>query len=121
MAILVYLTSLLIIFSKYLDCYTTSSQITLMSQERNPLARKLMAQFGIHTTIWGILGFTILNVIVSVYLLFVYYNMFYYKVLYVLIGLFVSTIQFAVAHTNQTKRLNVCTRLMVKLYEQKIK
>ncbi|MBV6474452.1 MAG: hypothetical protein JPMHGGIA_02761 [Saprospiraceae bacterium] len=117
MTTIVYIISALIIFSKYLDCYTTSSQITSVNQERNPLARKIMKRLGVHTTIWGIFGLTIIIVLVSIWLLFSFYDSTFYKIIFIAIGLFVALTQFAVAHTNKTKRLNIFTKfLLTKMY-----
>src|SRR5690554_2269466 len=104
MNICIYIVSFLIILSKYLDCYTTSFQITSLSQERNPLARRMMKIFGVHATIWGIFILSIIIVTISVWLLFAYYDTTIYKTLFIIIGLLVSIAQFAVAHTNKTKR-----------------
>ncbi len=116
MEIFIYIISLLIILSKYLDCYTTSSQITSITQEKNPLARKFMRQFGVHTTIWAIFGLTIIIVVLSVWLISVYYNTTTHKVIFIFLGMMVSIAQFAVAHTNKTKQLNFITKLILKFY-----
>jgi hypothetical protein len=92
-------------------------QITSISQERNPIARKIMKQFGIHATIWGIFIISVIIVSVSVWLLFVYYDTTTNKTLFIIIGLLVSISQFAVAHTNKTKRLNIFTKLLLKAYK----
>jgi len=116
MKICIYIVSFLIILSKYLDCYTTSIQIKSISQERNPLAKRIMKHFGVHTTIWVIFVLSIIIVSVSVWLLFTYYDSTIYKTLFIIIGLLVSIAQFAVAHTNKTKRLNIFTKLLLKVY-----
>jgi len=116
MNVFIFIVSFLIILSKYLDCYTTSIQITSISQEKNPLAKRIMKRFGIYTTIWGILAFSITIVILSVWFLFAYYDTTIYKTLFIIIGLLVSTAQFSVAHTNKTKRLNIFTKLLLKVY-----
>ncbi len=119
MTVVIYIISASIIISKFLDCYTTTSQITSVSQERNPLARKVMKRFGIHTTIWGIFGLTIIIVGISIWLLFRFYDTTFYKVFYIALGLLVTLTQFAVAHTNKTKRLNKFTRfLLTKMYRR---
>lgn len=119
MTVVIYIISALIIISKFLDCYTTTSQITSVTQERNPLARKVMKRFGIHTTIWVIFGFTIIIVGISIWLLFSFYDSIFYKVIYIALGLVVALTQFAVAHTNKTKRLNIFTRiLLTKMYNR---
>ncbi|HMY43749.1 MAG TPA: hypothetical protein PLJ37_11500 [Chitinophagales bacterium] len=119
MTAIIYIVSFLVVMSKFLDCYTTSSQITSVEQERNPLARKIMNRYGIHTTIWGIFGLTIIIVGISIWLLFNFYNTTLYKVFYIVLGLIVALTQFAVAHTNKTKRLNIFTRfLLTKMYKR---
>jgi hypothetical protein len=87
-----------------------------VNQERNPIARKIMKLFGIHTTIWAVFGLSIIIVGVSVWLLNSFYNKLFYKVLYISLGIFIAFTQFAVAHTNKTKRLNIFTRLLLKKY-----
>lgn len=119
MTAIIYIVSLLIVISKFLDCYTTSSQITSVKQEKNPLVRKIMKRCGIHTTIWVIFGFTIIFVGFSIWLLFSFYDTTFYKVFYIAIGLIVALTQFAVAHTNKTKRLNIFTKfLLTKMYRR---
>lgn len=115
MEILVYIVCFLMVFSKFLDCYTTSSKITTITQEKNPLARKLMTLFGVHTTIWGIFGLTILIVVLSVWLLKTFCNTTIYKVVFIHLGILVSVTQFAVAHTNWSKRPNFLTKFLLKL------
>jgi hypothetical protein len=116
MIILIWIVSFLIIISKFLDCYTTSTQITDLNQERNPLARKVMERIGIHTTIWTIFGLSIIIVGLSIWVLFVFYNTIVYKVLFISLGTFIAFTQFAVAHTNMTKRLNFFTKILLKYY-----
>lgn len=112
----IWIVSFLIISSKFLDCYTTSSQITSTNQERNPIARIIMKRFGIHTTIWTIFSLSIIIVGLAVWLLFTFYNTTFYKALFVSLGVFITFTQFAVAYTNKTKRLNIFTKLLLKKY-----
>lgn len=116
--IIVYIISILIILSKFLDCWTTSIQITNPNQERNPLARKLFNRFGSQTVIWAIFGLTILIVGINLLFLFLFYNTNLYKILFCIIGLLVSIVQFAVAHTNKTRRLNLVTKFLMKKYSK---
>jgi len=116
MNIAIGIISFLIVSSKYFDCYTTSIQITSVNQERNPIARNIMKIFGIHTTIWSVFGLSIIIVGLSVWLLFTFYNTSFYKALFVSFGTFITFTQFAVAHTNKTKRLNLFTKILLKKY-----
>jgi hypothetical protein len=109
----IYIITFLIILSKYADCHTTATQISAIHQERNPLARKLMHKFGIQPTIWGIFLLSIVITLLSLWLLVAYFNSHPMKLLYILFGALTTIIQFAVAHTNQTKRLNRITRFLL--------
>lgn len=117
MNIFIWIVSFLIIISKFLDCYTTSIQITSLNQERNPIARKVMKKFGIHTTIWTVFGISIVIVGISIWLLFAFYNTVPYKISYIFLGAIVALTQFAVAHTNKTKQLNLITKILLRYYE----
>ena len=114
--LLVLLISALIVISKFLDCWTTSRQITNPNQERNPLARNLFKRFGSQLVIWIIFVLTIIIVGISVWLLFSFYNSYLYKSMYIIIGLLVTTAQFAVAYTNKTRKLNFVTKFLMKRY-----
>ena len=118
MNLVIWFVSILIIGSKFLDCYTTSTQITSLRQEKNPRARKMMQRFGIQTTIWTVFGLTILIVVLSVWLLFSCFNALFYQVIYVILGIVISWMQLAVAHSNHTKRLNAFTRYLSKKYSK---
>ncbi|HQH19612.1 MAG TPA: hypothetical protein PKZ43_08660 [Bacteroidales bacterium] len=116
MTFLIYFISITIIISKFFDCYTTFSQITNINQERNPLARKTMKKFGIHKTIWVVFVLSIFIVIISVWMLQAFFDNLFYKILFIALGTIISIFQFAVAYTNQTKRLNIFTKLLLKKY-----
>ena len=118
MNIIIYLIGLLILVSKFFDCRTTSRQITSVSQEKNPIARKIMAKIGTHTTIWAIFVISILVVISSIWILFNFYDNLFYKLTFVILGLIITITQFAVSHTNHTKRLNYFTKLLTKIYSR---
>jgi len=112
----VFIISLCIIISKYLDCKTTSCQITNPDQELNPLARRIFKRFGINTSIWIIFIFTIIIVAVNVWVVFRYYNVNAYKVLFLFTGSLITFFHLAVARTNITKKLNMFTRHLANFY-----
>ena len=113
--ILIAIVSILIIFSKFLDCQTTASRITNPLQEQNPITRKLMLRFGTMKIIWAIFIISILIVLLSLWLIFRFYSSNFHKLTYIIGGLFVSLVQFAVAHTNKTMELNPVTKLLMRL------
>lgn len=120
MTLLIYLTSALIVLSKFLDCYTTSAQIVSIQQESNPLARLLMKRLGVRFTIWAIFGLALGIVGISTWSLFCCYTGIGYRLGYIGIGAFIAWVQFSVAHTNRTSRTNFVTRFLLgKVYRTK--
>ncbi len=116
--ILLYTSAFLVILSKYLDCISTASKLVDIRQESNPLARKLFAITGHQRAIWLIFFLSIIIVSVSLYLVVRMYNSNPYKLFYIFLSLFISTIQFAVAHTNKSKRRNAISNLIYKIHRK---
>ena len=112
------IVSILLIISKFLDCISTSKKIKTFQQETNSLARKFMKLFGIKTTVWII--FVIVTLIVLLVALYTYntYNS-SYKIVYIILGIFISIIQFSVVHTNYTGNKNFVTKIIYSLYSRK--
>ena len=111
--ILIAIVSILIIFSKFLDCQTTARRITNPMQEQNPITRGLMLRFGTMNIIWAIFIISILNVLFSLWLVFGVYTSNFHKLTFIIGGMFVSLVQFAVAHTNKTMELNLITKFLL--------
>jgi bacteriorhodopsin len=116
MDIIIGVVSLLIVATKFLDCYTTARGVRGVEQEVVPFAALLMKKIGVQTTIWGIFGLSVLLVIFAVILLFGPPAGSLYRWAYVILGTGIAVIQFAVAHTNHTKRFNAVTRTILKTY-----
>ena len=113
-------TAFVLTLSKFLDCLTTSQGITHLHQEQNYLARKMMIRLGMQNTIWGVFLLSIIIIVSPI--LYHYFEPlpFWYLILYILLGLAISVIQFAVAHTNYYKKLNYFTRLLLQLKNYKL-
>jgi hypothetical protein len=111
--ILIAIVSILIIFSKFLDCQTTARRITNPMQEQNPITRALMLRFGTMNVIWAIFIISILIVLLSLWLVFGVYTSNLHKLTFIMGGIFVSLVQFAVAHTNKTMELNLITKFLL--------
>lgn len=112
---MVWATGFLLVFSKFLDCLTTSIRINHVNQEKNKIARALMKNFGIKRVVWFVFLFTLLIVSITLYLLF---TSFYTKLnmaMFIVTGMLLSLIQFAVAHQNYTLRPNFITKLLLKI------
>lgn len=112
--ILIAIVSILIIFSKFLDCQTTARRITNPMQEQNPITRGLMLRFGTMNVIWAIFIISILIVMLSLWLVFGVYTSNFHKLTFIIGGIFVSLVQFAVAQTNKTMELNVITKFLLR-------
>ena len=111
---LIAIVSILIIFSKFLDCQTTARRITNPMQEQNPITRGLMLRFGTMNVIWAIFIISILIVMLSLWLVFGVYTSNFHKLTFIIGGIFVSLVQFAVAHTNKTMKLNLITKFLLR-------
>jgi hypothetical protein len=111
--ILIAIVSILIIFSKFLDCQTTARRITNPLQEQNPITRGLMLRFGTMNVIWAIFIISILIVLLSLWLVFGVYTSNFHKLTFIIGGIFVSLVQFAVAHTNKTMEVNLITKFLL--------
>ena len=112
--ILIAIVSILIIFSKFLDCETTARRITNPMQEQNPITRALMLRFGTMNVIWAIFIISFLIVLFSLWLVFGVYTSNFHKLTFIMGGIFVSLVQFAVAHTNKTMELNLITKFLLR-------
>jgi 4-hydroxybenzoate polyprenyltransferase len=107
-------TTLLLILSKFLDCYTTSKYMKSVSMERNRLARTLMLKYGKENVIWGVFGLTIIISLLSLWLVWKIQTEWYWRLTYIVLGVFISYAQFAVAYTNYSGKLNLFTRWLMK-------
>jgi len=110
---LIAIVSILIIFSKFLDCETTARRITNPMQEQNPITRALLLRFGTMNVIWAIFIISILIVLLSLWLVFGVYTSNLHKLTFIMGGIFVSLVQFAVAHTNKTMEQNLITKFLL--------
>ena len=121
MDILIYLTAALLLISKFLDCYSTQVRIGgNIENENNPLAQRVMKSFKINETIWLFFLIAAVIIFLSTFMLFRMNAGILYQSVFVIIGLLITTIQFAVAHNNYFRRSNIITRFLMNI-TQKIK
>lgn len=109
MDLIILLISLDIVASKFLDCYIASIKIENSYQERNWVSRKLGEIMGIQNSIWFFFLFTFLAVLFAVWLLFNVYSTSVYQFLYIVTGLYLTTVHLGMAHSNYTGRKNFIT------------
>lgn len=85
-----------------------------VSMERNQMARVLMLKYGKETVIWSVFGLTIIIVLLSFWWVWKIQTEWYWQWTYIVLGLFISYAQYAVAHTNYTGKVNLFTRWLMK-------
>ena len=117
--VLVIATAIMLIVSKFLDCYTTDVKASKTADkagyESNPLARYLMRKFGFRNVLWW--GFALISAFVS-YIAYevIAGNDLYYTLGYILLGNAISLAQFDVARANYYEQLSFFTRFLGKIY-----
>lgn len=116
---LVIATAMMLIVSKFLDCYTTDIRAQKYSDkagyEANPLARYLMRKFGFRNVLWW--GFALIFAFVSwIAYEVISENNLYYSIFYVLLGNAISLAQFDVSYANYYGQLSFFTRFLGKIY-----
>ncbi|WP_163931453.1 hypothetical protein [Paraferrimonas sp. SM1919] len=112
--VLIYLTVISLVLTKLADCISTQLKIKSIGHETNPIARILMARFGIKGAIWLVFVISLLIIVISAYLVLEAESMLL-SAGYITVGLFVSTVQAAVAHQNFTGSNNMITRRIFSL------
>lgn len=110
-----------LILTKLYDCLTTIKGIERMgcNCESNPFARYLMNIVGMRTTVWLIF---LLVVLIAVFAEAI--SLFIGKValfLYIILGIFVSIVQYGVAHKNSTGKDNSISKMVYKIYSFRIR
>ncbi len=110
MLLYTYITSAIIIITKFFDAWTTVRGITHPGQERNQLVSGLMSKFGIKATIFVLMIFVIIIVSISQYMIVCCMQTNWIMIPYIIMGLFLSYTNLAVAHSNYFQRHNAFTR-----------
>ncbi len=113
-------TAVLIVVSKFFDCYTTVVAAKMginENGERNPLARFLMKKFGFRTTIWSVFAYAVIFSVLIAFIAFVVNNI-YFSLGFIILGLILSLMQFDVARSNYFGRQTFFTRLLPRIYNK---
>jgi hypothetical protein len=103
-----------LIITKLLDVLSTLRLLRDPMMETNPIARRLMLRFGMKGTVWLI--FIVAIILVATSGVIALYEGVVYQVAFILVGSFISVIQFAVAYTNWTGADTFITRTIRKLH-----
>ncbi|MEP6262012.1 MAG: hypothetical protein ABJ092_10575 [Gillisia sp.] len=116
MDIMIYITAALLIVSKFLYCYTTRVRIGgNIDLENNQLAHRIMKAISINETIWLFFLIAVVIIGLSTFLLFRMNAGFLYQLAFVIIGLLITLVQFAVAHNNYYRKGNMITGFLLNL------
>jgi hypothetical protein len=111
---MVIITAILMVFTKALDAITTARRIRHIGQEANPLARVLMGRIGIRSAIWLVSLLALVIIVLSVVLLYKWFDDPWYKSMFILVGIGISFVQAAVAESNHKGRTNAVSRSLLK-------
>lgn len=113
---LVICTAALMRVTKALDCLTTLAAVPTAAAETNPFARGIMHRLGVQrTTALVFLLAAALTCTVAAVVLMMGSTL--YAALFIVVGLFVATVQAAVAHTNWTGRQNPITARVLRAHQ----
>lgn len=112
--LLVYVVIALLVLTKLADVISTLKHIRQAGHESNPLARKMMLRLGTRQAIWLI--FLVALVIIAIAGIAALSFGVVFQVAFILLGLFVAVVQFAVAAANWTGRDNPVTRQVRKVH-----
>lgn len=115
MGALVWAAAGYVVATKFADCWTTARYVRTADNETNALASRLMRRFGFARVVWGIFAFATLWTIALAAAALAAADA-SVAVGYVLIALFVGSVQLAVARTNCTGRYNAVTRLVLRAH-----
>ena len=112
MTVLLIISALAVISTKFADCYTTDIRITqeTINMEKNKIGRWLFHKFGARKAIWAT---WILAIVISVVMIIDAHNEpMWYQVLVISTASFVAFVQGAVAHANHTQTPNIVTQFI---------
>jgi len=112
---LIFATTICLTLTKLADVLSTLKHIRGAQHESNRLARQIMQRIGIAPTVWLIFGIALGIIMLSTFMAL--QSHWLVQLAFVLVGLFVSLVQGAVAHYNMTQRENQIIRLIRRMLQ----
>ena len=106
----VWLVAGLLALTKFCDVVSTSRRIRGLGEETNPFARGLMRRVGVQRAIWIVFALALAIIGAATWWVLGSRDAWWLKAGYILAGLAISGVQWAVAHCNWTGRENAVTR-----------
>jgi len=113
---LIVCTAAALVVTKALDCLTTLRGIRSAAAETNAIARSLMQRIGIRRAV-ALIFVLALGCIYAAAAYALYSEQVVWRAGFVVIGLAISIVQAAVAHTNHTGRDNPITRRVRRMHK----
>jgi hypothetical protein len=105
---IILITAGCLIITKLADVISTLRHIRGTQHESNPFARRIMQRIGITPAVWLVFGLSLIIIGVATYVALASHWLI--QIAFIILGVFVSCVQAAVAHTNATQRDNTITR-----------
>jgi len=105
---LILLTAGCLIVTKLADVLSTLRHIRDTQHESNPYARRIMQRIGQTPAVWLVFGLSLIIIGVATYVALSSHWLI--QIAFIILGVFVSYVQAAVAHSNATQRDNTITR-----------
>jgi len=115
MTLAIYVVTVLLIATKLLDAMSTLKRVCVQ-QETNPFARKLMLRLGKNKAIGVVTMLACAVIIISCITALAGGG--FMRSLFLVVGVAVSVVQAAVAHSNWTDSLNPITRWVLSLHHR---
>lgn len=115
--VLIWLSALAVVISKYLDVWSTLQKLESPRDEKNPLAAYLMKRWGIKWTVWSVFVFTLIIVAYALLYTLVIEDTPQVKWTFVVIATLISIVQTGVVASNLSGRLNPVTQWLMKIYK----
>ena len=114
MTISIWTVAILLVSTKILDVLTTLFRINNAHDENNPFAQRLMNILGIHKTIFIVFIIAMMIIAATTYEALTTKS--YFQIVFVIIGIFISIVQGAVAHSNWYGVENIVTKQIRKIH-----
>lgn len=105
---IILITAGCLIITKLADVISTLRHIRGTHHESNPFARRIMQRIGITPAVWMVFGLSLIIIGVTTYVALASHWLI--QIAFIMLGVFVSYVQAAVAHSNATQRDNTITR-----------
>jgi hypothetical protein len=105
-----------VVLTKLFDVLSTLKRIRHFSGETNPFVNRMMRIFGIRLTVWFVFGLVVAIMIYSLWVTFD--TSLDFQIIYLVLCIFITVIQGAVAYSNWYGKLNPITNGVITIHQQ---